>query len=79
MNDDATPGIPAVFNAVSLVKECQYIEGDKTTPEAMCRQPVKTGSMYCPTHHALCVVPMKLRPAVRGWSSSRRDVAGSNG
>lgn len=47
------------------VKECQYIEGDKTTPEAMCRMPVKRGSAYCPTHHALCFAPLKPRPPVR--------------
>ena len=47
------------------VKECQYIEGDKVTPDAMCREPVKTGSSYCPEHHRLCFVPIRPRPPVR--------------
>ena len=39
------PTLPAVSSPKSTwVKECQYIEGDKVTANAMCREPVKAGS-----------------------------------
>lgn len=60
------PTLPPVSSPKpTWVKECQYMEGHKTTPEAMCRKPVKTGNAYCPAHHALCFVPLRPRPPVR--------------
>jgi hypothetical protein len=52
---------PASSPKPAWVKECQYIEGDKVTPDAMCREPVKAGSAYCPEHHALCFAPIRPR------------------
>ena len=57
------PALPPVSSPKpAWVKECQYIEGDEVTPEAMCRKPVKTGSVYCPDHHRLCFVPNRPQP-----------------
>lgn len=56
---------PAPSPKPAWVKECQYIEGDKSTPEAMCGKPVKTGSVYCEHHHRLCFTPYKVRSPVR--------------
>ena len=33
------------------------------TAEAMCREPVMAGSVYCPEHHRLCFMPIRSRPA----------------
>jgi hypothetical protein len=43
------------------VKECQFIEGDTSSPDAMCRAPLKPGSVYCEDHHAICFTPYKPR------------------
>lgn len=43
------------------VKECQFIEGDTTTPDAMCGAPLKPGSVYCWRHHGMCFTPHKRR------------------
>ena len=59
------PTFPPASPKPAWVKECQYIEGDKTTSEAMCGKPVKIGSVYCPTHHRLCFVPIRPRPLGR--------------
>ena len=53
---------PASSPTPSWVNECQYIEGDKVTPDTMCREPVKAGSVYCPEHHRLCFVVVRPRP-----------------
>ena len=52
---------PASSPKPAWVKECQYIEGDKVMPEAMCRKPVQASSVYCPEHHRLCFVPIRPR------------------
>lgn len=52
---------PAASPKPAWVKECQYIKGDTVTPDAMCREPVKAGSAYCPEHHALCFVAIRPR------------------
>ena len=41
------------------VRECQFIADDAPTVEQMCREPVRRGSSYCPSHHALCFVPIR--------------------
>jgi hypothetical protein len=47
------------------VKECQFIEGDTTPPDAMCRKALKSGSVYCEEHHARCFTPYKKRLSER--------------
>ena len=61
----AAPDLPPASSPKpAWVKECQYIDGDKVTPDAMCKEPVKAGSAYCAEHHRLCFVPIKPRPPV---------------
>jgi hypothetical protein len=47
------------------VKECQFIEGDPATPDAMCGKALKPGSVYCEQHHSMCFTPYKKRSSER--------------
>lgn len=56
------PTLPPISSPKpAWVKECQYIEGEVLTSEAMCRKVVKSGSAYCPARHDLCFMSYKLR------------------
>jgi hypothetical protein len=59
------PEFPPSSMRPAWVKECQYIEGDVPTPDAMCRAPLKLGSVYCERHHSMCFTPYKVRTPVR--------------